>query len=139
MQNLNFLSPLTVQKDHTKQCPELTLCLLGNSCFCLLLTFFKINFLKKKFRNTIRVSNSLDSDQARRYVGPDLGPICLQRLSADDKRKERFKGLFPLFLQFEHHLLGFCSFQLGSPLCRGIFGTEILNGSWCCIIFVSIL
>ena len=32
----------------------------------------------------IRVSNSLDSDQARHFVGPDLGPNCLQRLSADD-------------------------------------------------------
>ena len=48
-------------------------------------------FLKKKkkiqkaFRNTIRVSNSLDPDQARHFVGPDLGPKCLQRLSADDK------------------------------------------------------
>ena len=28
--------------------------------------------------NTIRVSNSLDPDQARHYVGPDLGPNCLQ-------------------------------------------------------------
>ena len=27
--------------------------------------------------------NSLDPDQARHYVGPDLGPNCLQRLSAD--------------------------------------------------------
>ena len=35
------------------------------------------------FFNTIRVSNSLDPDQARRFVGPDLGPNCLQRLSAD--------------------------------------------------------
>ena len=34
---------------------------------------------------TIRVSNSLDPDQDRRYVGPDLGPNCLQRLSAVDK------------------------------------------------------
>ena len=34
---------------------------------------------------TIRVSNSLDPDQARHFVGPDLGPNCLQRLSADDK------------------------------------------------------
>ena len=32
--------------------------------------------------NTIRVSNSLDPDQARHFVGPDLGPNCLQRLSA---------------------------------------------------------
>ena len=31
----------------------------------------------------IRVSNSLDSDQAQHVVGPDLGPNCLQRLSAD--------------------------------------------------------
>ena len=35
-------------------------------------------------RNTIRVSNSLDPDQAQQNVGPDLGPNCLQRLSADD-------------------------------------------------------
>ena len=26
-------------------------------------------------------SNSLDPDQARHIVGPDLGPNCLQRLS----------------------------------------------------------
>ena len=30
------------------------------------------------------MSNSLDPDQDRHYVGPDLGPNCLQRLSADD-------------------------------------------------------
>ena len=30
----------------------------------------------------MRVSNSLEPDQARRNVGPDLGPNCLQRLSA---------------------------------------------------------
>ena len=33
--------------------------------------------------NTIRVSNGLDLDQTRRYVGPDLDPNCLQRVSAD--------------------------------------------------------
>ena len=27
--------------------------------------------------------NSLDPDQARQNVGPDLGPNCLQKLSAD--------------------------------------------------------
>ena len=36
----------------------------------------------------MRVSNSLDSDQARRFVGPDLGPNCLQILSADDTRRQ---------------------------------------------------
>ena len=40
------------------------------------------------FFNTIQVSNSLDPDQARHFVGPDLGPNCLQRLSADIVGKE---------------------------------------------------
>ena len=31
------------------------------------------------------MANSLDQDQARHFVGPDLDPNCLQRLSADDK------------------------------------------------------
>ena len=30
------------------------------------------------------MANSLDPDQARQNVGPDLDPICLQRLSADN-------------------------------------------------------
>ena len=36
----------------------------------------------------IRLSNSLDPDQARQFVRPDLGPNCLQRLSADDTGKQ---------------------------------------------------
>ena len=35
------------------------------------------------------MSNSLDPDQARRFVGPDLGPNCLPRLSADDTGRQR--------------------------------------------------
>ena len=31
------------------------------------------------------MSNSLDPDQDRHFMGPDLGLNCLQRLSADDK------------------------------------------------------
>ena len=60
--------------------------MLGNfSCFCCRLqTFFKINFFKKSFRNTIRLSNGLDPDQDCHVISPDLGPNCLQRLSADD-------------------------------------------------------
>ena len=64
-----------------------TLCLLGNfSFFFAVCGFFfsKLTFLKNSFRNAIRVSNSLDPDQARHLVGPDPGPNCLQRLSADD-------------------------------------------------------
>ena len=41
--------------------------------------------------NTIRVSNSLDQDQGQHFVGPDLGPNCLQRLSADNKSGQRVK------------------------------------------------
>ena len=65
----------------------LTLCMLGNfSCFCCHLpTFFKCNFLK----NTIRVSNSLNPDQDQHFVSPDLGPNCLQRISADDKSSDQ--------------------------------------------------
>ena len=45
--------------------------------------FSKLTFAKNSFGNAIRVSNSLDPDQARHSVGPDLGPNCLRRLSAD--------------------------------------------------------
>ena len=45
----------------------------------------KSTFLK----NTIRVLNSLDPDQARHFVGPDLRPFCLQRLRADDTSRQR--------------------------------------------------
>ena len=42
-------------------------------------------FPRNYFRNTIIVSNKLDLDPARHFVGADLGPNCLPRLSADDK------------------------------------------------------
>ena len=47
--------------------------------------FFKISlflvvaFLKVSFGNISRVPSSLDPDHAQRFVGPDLGPNCLQR------------------------------------------------------------
>ena len=45
---------------------------------------FRSSSLKNYFRDTIKVSNSLDSDQAQPFVGPDLDPNCFQSLSADD-------------------------------------------------------
>ena len=45
--------------------------------------FWKLFFSKNSFRNTIRVSNGLDSEQDR-HVGPNLSPNCLQRISAED-------------------------------------------------------
>ena len=47
--------------------------------------FSKFTYLKNSFRNTIKVSNGLDPDQAQHSVGPDLGPNYLQRSAADVK------------------------------------------------------
>ena len=62
-----------------------TLCL--HAFFCLLIFFSKSIFSKNYFRNTISVSNSLDPDQAQRYVGPALGLNCFQKLSADATKR----------------------------------------------------
>ena len=60
-------------------------CVLGNlAYFFVVWIFFQNYFIKNAFRNIIRVSNSLDPDQAQHFVGSDLGPNCLQRLSAED-------------------------------------------------------
>ena len=64
--------------------------------------FFKINFHKKLFQEYYQsVSHGLDPDQDRYFVGPDLGPNCLKRLSADVKspltRKE-LQGTFQLII-----------------------------------------
>ena len=53
--------------------------------FCRLLSFFRITFFEKFFQEYHQCQNSLDLDQAQRFVGPDLGPNCLQKLSAEDK------------------------------------------------------
>ena len=53
-------------------------CILGNFSLLFLLSadfFFKINFLSKSFRNTIRVSNGPDLGPN----GPDLGPNGSQK------------------------------------------------------------
>ena len=60
--------------------------------FCRQLIFLKIYFFKSSFRNTIKASKKLDPDQARCFVGPDLGPSYLQMLSADITSRQRAKG-----------------------------------------------
>ena len=59
-----------------------SLCLLGSLSFFSSADFFQNHFLFSKiyFRNIIRVSNSLVPDHAWRFIRPDLGPDCLQRL-----------------------------------------------------------
>ena len=38
-----------------------------------------------------KLPNRLDPDQALQYVKRDLGPNCLQRLSADDTSRQNVK------------------------------------------------
>ena len=40
--------------------------------------YFQNYYLKKSFRNIIRVSNGLNLDWVRHFVEPDLGLNCLQ-------------------------------------------------------------
>ena len=78
---------------------KLLLCVLSHvnifSCFFFLsfaeLFISRLIFSKISIRNTctITVSNNLDPDQARHLVRPDLGPNCLERLSADNTRRQR--------------------------------------------------
>ena len=51
------------------------------SCFFSKSTVFE---KKNSTSNAIKVSNCFDPDQAGHFVGPDLGPNCLQKLSKDD-------------------------------------------------------
>ena len=58
--------------------------------FCRLLIFFSNSFFSiSSLRNVIRKSDILDPYQAQRFVGPDLDPNCLPRLSADDTSRQR--------------------------------------------------
>ena len=51
------------------------------------------SLLKNYVKNTTRMSNSLDPDQVQLFIGPDLGPNCLQRLLADDTSTQRVQVL----------------------------------------------
>ena len=70
---------------------------VNGNFFMLLSTahLFQNQLSKISFRYTTRVSNSLDPDQARHFVGPDLGPKtickCYQQTTVAGKRDN---GLF---------------------------------------------
>ena len=61
-------------------------------CCRLLTFFFKVNFFES-FKNTIGVSNSLDPDHDRGFVGTDLDLNCLQGLSSADNKGRKNGGL----------------------------------------------
>ena len=67
--------------------------------FCRLL---KVNFVKNSFRNTNRVANNLDPNQARRFIRPDLGQNCLQRISAVNTSRQRVSKLFAAVISSQY-------------------------------------
>ena len=65
---------------------------LFHACF-LSSNFSKAIIISRKFLTQIpSVLNSLDPDQARHFVWPDLGPNCLQQLSVKNITRLRVKG-----------------------------------------------
>ena len=58
-------------------------CRLFFFLFCFV--FFLNQLFQKNLSGIPSECKSLDPDQVQCFVGPDLGPNCLQRLSADDE------------------------------------------------------
>ena len=60
--------------------------------FCRLLFFFQNRLSKKKFfQNYHQSVKQFGSRSVQTFGGPEPGPNCLQRLSADDTGKQRAK------------------------------------------------
>ena len=59
------------------------------------------------------MSNSLNTGQARRFVGPDLGTNCLQRLSAGNTSKQRAK-VGVVFRKLNSNTFAYCILLLDS-------------------------
>ena len=66
--------------------------------------FFQNKLFKRiySFRNTVKVSNSLNPDQAQHFDWPDLGPNCLQRLPGDHKCRQRVKLILAASEELSH-------------------------------------
>ena len=69
--------------------------------FCRLQIFFKIIFFEKFFQEYHLSVKQIGSRSGPTFfVGPDLGPNCLQRLSADDTRRQRVNSFYAIFSQY---------------------------------------
>ena len=88
--------------------------------FCRLRIFFFKNQTswRKKIWNIIYMLNSWDQDQAQHFVVPDLGPNCMQRLSADSKTCVKWPLLKKHKLVFKEQL----SLNAGQKYCRMLQG-----------------
>ena len=88
-----FAQGISIKPLHTRK---------KNHIFVVCLYFSKLSFSRNYFRNIKRVTNSVDPDQARHFVGPDLDPNCLYRLSAEGICGLRVKAATELFIQNDH-------------------------------------
>ena len=98
--------------------------------FYRLLLFSESIFSKNSFRNTIRVSNSLNPDQAQHFVGPVLGSNFLQLLSADDTSRQRVDSLLTHGWSFQDYSWIQC-LEGGTPLemfNEGEFSHSLFSG-----------
>ena len=89
---------------------------------CLLIFFFKSTFMKNSFRYIIWVSNRLDPDQARHFVGPDLDLNCLQKLSAEDIKRDDMHSEVSVILLVYHFF------------CRSVLPSIHSYGSCCGVV-----
>ena len=62
--------------------------------FFVVCYYFQNQISNKYFRNTIKVSNSLDPGQARYFVGPGLGPNCLQNVISRRHLEAKSKAFY---------------------------------------------
>ena len=65
----------------------------------------------------------MDPDQDRHFFGPDLGPNCLQMLSADDTSRQRVR---PLYTYGVIHKVGYNEVKIVHFMLRG-HSLQILN------------
>ena len=65
--------------------------------FCPKIIIFG-TFSQEYHHSGITVAHGLDQYKAQHVVGPGLDPNCLQRLSADDTRRQRVKWLFKILM-----------------------------------------
>ena len=81
-----------IEKGHGKTSSiYLIACWVILNVFLLSADIFKINFSEKFFQGP----NCLIMLDLLGGGGPDLGPNCLQRLSADGTSRKRVKGMYP--------------------------------------------
>ena len=98
--------------------------------FDVCLIFSKLTFLKNSFEKTIRVSNGSDPAPVLGFLRPDMDPIGLRRLLADDKSdassRERVKYYILLLISCTLNYLDKQS-KINSFPARGDFCRLLIN------------